>query len=480
MLGSKSIDYFFNPKTIAIIGASNSKGKVGYTIFENMKKASSDCNIEASKNIDEQGNITYKCVEKIFPINPKHKEIQGIKAYPSIKEINQKIDLAVISLPAKFVPIALEECISCKVKAVIIVSAGFSEVGEKKLTEKIKKLIDENPETRVMGPNCVGVMSTYSGVDTTFFERSRMRTPKQGSLSFISQSGALGSMILDWVATQEFGINKFASYGNAMDIDEADLIEHFGEDKKTKVITAYLEGARNGRKFFEIAKKTSLKKPIIVLKGSRNEKTREAAMSHTSSLAGAPKVYDAVFRQAGIIQAEDLLDLFNIAKLLEKEPLPKGNRVQIITNGGGFGIITADQIVEQELELAKLSKKSIEKLKNNLPGAIISNPIDLLGDATIEDYKKAIETSLGDKNVDLIIILVLFNLPTIQVKNILSLKKAREKSTKPIVVCSIGSDYTEKYMHTIEKAGFCTMNYPSVAAKALKAMVAYSEFLKKN
>ncbi|MCR4336077.1 MAG: CoA-binding protein [archaeon] len=460
MSNTKTIEAFFSPEKAAVIGASNKKGSVGYTIFENLKKSKT---------------------KKVFPINPKYKKIQGVKAFSSIQKIKEKIDLAVIVVPAIVVPASLEECMKAKVKAVIIVSAGFSEIGEKKLTNQIESLIKKYPNTRVMGPNCVGVTDSFTGVDTTFFERSRMKTPKKGNLSFISQSGALGSMILDWVATQEFGVNKFCSYGNAMDVDEADLLEYFGNDKQTKVITMYLEGARDGRKFFEVAKRVSKKKPIIILKGSRNEETQKAAASHTGSLAGSSKVYEAVFHQSGIIEADDLLDLFNIAKILEKEPLPKGNRVQIITNGGGFGIVTADQIISNGLKLSKLSKESIKNLKNIMPtDSTISNPMDLRGDADIPRYKVAIESALRDKNVDVVMVLVLFNLPTIEVKKLMSLKQARAKASKPTIVCAIGSDYTEKYMDTIEKAGFTTFNYPSVAAKAVKAMVSYAKFLKKN
>ena len=455
----KSIESFFSPKSVAVIGASNSRGTVGYTIFENMKKAR---------------------VKKLFPVNPNHSRIQGVKAFASVKEVNQKIELAIIAVKAAFVPEVLRECMEHAVKAVIIVSAGFSETGEKKLTAQIKKLIEKHPRTRVMGPNCVGVVNSFTGIDTTFFERNRMKMPGKGSLSFISQSGALGSMILDWVGKQQqFGINKFASYGNAMDVDEADLLEYFGADRKTKVITVYLEGARDGRKFYEVAKKVSRKKPIIVLKGGKSEETSKAASSHTGSLAGSSKVYDAVFKQSGIIQADDLLDLFNIAKLLEKEPLPKGNRVQIITNGGGFGIVSADQIIAHGLRLAKLSGKTVKRLEKGMPGIEISNPLDILGDADASRYRKAITAAVADKNADIIMVLALFNLPTLKEKNLGVLREARGKASKPVIVCSIGSDYTERYLEKIERAGFTTFEYPSVAAKALKEMVLYAEFLKK-
>lgn len=459
MPSPKTLEPFFTPKTIAVIGASNTVGKVGYNIFVNLKNSK---------------------VKKIFPINPKYKKVQGVKAYSSISELKTKIDMTVISIPAPFVPGALEDCMKSKVKGVVIVSAGFSEVGEKKLTKQIADLIKKYPKTRVIGPNCVGVINTNNNVDTTFFEKSRMKAPKKGNLSFISQSGALAAMIIDWVSAQEFGINKFVSYGNAMDVDEADLLEYFGQDKETKVITVYLEGARDGEKFYRVAKKVSKKKPIVVLKGGKNEQTRQAVASHTGSLAGSAKVYEAVFKQSGIIEADEILDLFNISKLLEKETLPKGNRVQIITNGGGLGLVAADQVISNDLKLSKLSKGTIKKLKKLMPKAIFENPIDLLGDSTVENYMDTINLVNKDKNVDIILVLILFNPPTIKTNNIGIWRKTRKQVSKPTIVCSFGSEFTINYMRKIEEAGFTTFKYPSLAAKALKELVEYSNYLKKN
>ncbi|VVB98846.1 Acetate--CoA ligase [ADP-forming] II subunit alpha [uncultured archaeon] len=455
----KSIEPFFTPKSVAVIGASEKPGSIGHTIFDNMKKSA---------------------VGKLFPVNPKYESIQGLKAYPSISAIGERPEMAVIAVPAKGVAAALEECMKLRVKAAIIISAGFSETGEKEETQKIAELARKHPRTRVIGPNCVGVLNNHNKVDTTFFERSRMKEPKKGTLSFISQSGALGSMILDWIATQEFGINKFVSYGNAMDVDEADLLEYFGKDEGTKVIAMYLEGAKDGRKFFETAKKISRKKPIIVLKGGRNEETSKATASHTGSLAGSSKVYDAAFRQAGIIQADDLLDLFSIAKLLEREPLPRGNRVQIITNGGGFGIVTADQVIANGLELAKITPETAAKLKAEMPTITTGNPIDLIGDADFERYLKAIKACHKDENVDILMVLVLFNLPNLEVEKLAGLTKPQGKITKPMMVVAIGSDFTQKYLEKVEREGFTTFNYPSIAAKALKEAVGYAEYLRKK
>ncbi len=453
----ESITHFFNPSSIAVIGASNRKNTIGYTIFQNMLRAK----------------------KRVFAINPNHAAIQGQKSFPSVRKIKNGIGLAVIAVPARSAPQALQECMEKKIRAAIIVSSGFSETGESELTGKIAGLIKKFPRTRVMGPNCVGVVDTHSGIDTTFFVRSRMKPAKAGSLAFISQSGALGSMILDWAATQQFGISKFVSYGNAMDVDEADMIEYLGSDSRTKVITAYMEGAKSGRKFYNIARKVSQKKPIVVLKGGRSEETTRAAASHTGSLAGAARVYDAVFRQAGVIQAEDLLDLFGIAKMLEEEPLPRGNRVQIVTNGGGFGIVTADQLQSSGLRLAKLSSKTVKKLRKEMPKATISNPLDILGDADVHRYSKAISACLADSNVDILVVLALFSLPTLNPKKLALMKAAGKKARKPVIVISIGSGYTQQRLAEIEKAGFTTFSYPGAAARAVKGVVDYAQYLRK-
>ncbi|MBI4210937.1 MAG: CoA-binding protein [Candidatus Diapherotrites archaeon] len=458
-MAAKNLDTFFYPQTVAVIGASGRNGSVGFTIFQNMKRAR---------------------IKKLFAVNPKHGKVQGITSYESIMLVPRRVDLAVIALPSSKVPQALEECMRARAKAAIIVSAGFSETGEKKATAKIEELLRKNMGTLVMGPNCVGVLNTANNLDTTFFERDRMSAPKKGTLAFISQSGALGSMILDWSGTQRFGISKFASYGNAMGIDEADLIEYLGRDDETKVITAYIEGVKEGRKFCRVAREISRKKPIVVLKGGRYESTTRATASHTGSLAGSAKVYDAVFRDAGIIQADDLTDLFAVAKLLEQQPLPKGKRVQIITNGGGFGIIAADQVVGEGLKLAKPAASTARKLGKIMPRATISNPMDLLGDADARKYEAAINAALKDRNNDIILVLCLFNLPTLDAgKLALALKRARKRSGKPIVAIAIGSEYTERRMNQIEKSGVSTFNYPGVAAKAISKMAQYAQTRKK-
>src|SRR3989344_4789769 len=306
-----------------------------------------------------------------------------------------------------------------------------------------------------------------------------MNYPRFGNVAFMSQSGAMGVTVLDWVSTQQFGLSKFISYGNAIDVDEADLLKYLSNDPKTKVISVYLEGVKEGRKFMRIAKKTSATKPIVLLKGGVTEETHAATASHTGSLAGSAQVYEALFRQTGIIQAKDMIELFAFSKILEKEPLAKGKSVLIITNGGGYGIATADQVIQKGLELAKISEKNSKIFRKQFPGtATISNPLDLIGDADEKRYRVAIEAALTDGNIDMIMVLVLFNTPAIDKHIVKEIIQLRKKSRKPMVVVSIGSGYTEERIKELEKGGVVTFNYPYVAATALKGLYDYSRFRK--
>ena len=459
--GIKQLDYFFSPKNVAVIGASNESDSIGKAIFENFLSGS--------------------LRSKTYAVNPFHKKILGKRSYASVKDIPVDLDLAVIVVPAKIVPNVLTECVDKKVEAVIIISAGFSEIGEKKLAAEVQGIIDKNPKTRVLGPNCFGILMPKAELDTTFSEHQKMKMPKAGTVAFMSQSGALGVAILDWASTQEFGISKFISYGNAMDIDEADLLEYLAQDKDTKVITAYLEGVKEGRKFLKIGKKTSVKKPIVVLKGGVTKEAHAATISHTGSMAGSVEVYHALFKQTGMIQANSLLELFSFAKTLENEPLPKGNRVQIITNGGGYGIVTADAVVKNNLRLAKMESGNVKKLKKVFPRTVsFGNPMDLVGDADDKRYAIAARTALNDKNVDILMILILFNTPAIDKDIVKELAKIRKGAKKPVVIVSIGSDYTEKRKKELEKEGFIAFSYPAVATRALEALYNYSEFRRRN
>ncbi len=446
-----SLNYFFNPKTIAIIGASAEKGSVGFTILENF--------------------VRLKFKGKFFPINPHRKKILGKKCFKSIQEIKEEIDLAIIATPSKIVPIVLQDCAKKKVKAVIIISAGFAEIGEKELTQRVKEIIQANPEMRVIGPNCLGIMYQKNKVDSLFLPITRLERPRNGVVSFISQSGALGSAILDWASLRDYGINKFISYGNAMDIDEADLLEFLGQDPETKVILSYLEGVKNGRKFFEIANKVCRKKPTIVIKGGITEGGAKATQSHTGSLAGSVEVYKALFKQTRIIQAETMKNMFDYAKAFTTEPSIKGNKVQIITNGGGYGVLTTDAVLSSGLQLAEMKKKTLTELKKKMPShVIVANPIDLTGDADNERFRIALDECLKDENIDAIILIILFQVPTLDRRIDEVIKNSLKNRKKPVMILSVGGKFAAEHKRHLEQNGFSTFASPQNASQALKAL----------
>jgi acetyl coenzyme A synthetase (ADP forming)-like protein len=454
------LKYFFNPKSVAIIGASHTPGKIGYTILENFVK----------------GN--YK--GKIYPINPNTTPIFDLDVYPSVKDIKDKIELAIIVVPALIVPKVLRECVDKKIKAVVIVSGGFSESGEegKKLEEKLKKII-KNSKTRVLGPNCLGVLDITTGVDTLFLQRERLTRPPAGGIGYISQSGSVGSTILDWLAEENVGISKFISYENGMDLNECDCIEFLANDKKTKVIVLFIEGVKDGKRFIRIVKKVSKKKPVIVLKGGKTEKGIKAVASHTGALAGSAKIYSSVFKQSGAIEANSWEELFDFARAFS-QPLPKGNRVVIVTDGGGFGILATDECEREELKLPEPSKKLKKILRKNLPVyASVTNPIDISGDATAERYKVVIEGCLKSGEYDGVIAIVLFQIPTLEPKvvgEIVGLKKYG----KPILCCSAGGAFTIKLSRNFEKEGIPVYPTPERAVRAFAALYRYRKFLEKK
>lgn len=461
MRKEKKLSCFFEPKTVAVIGASNQTGSAGYFIMENF--------------------VAGKFHGKVFPVNPNHKQIFGLKSFSSVLKIKEEIDLAVICTPAKTVPGIFRECGEKRIPATIIISAGFNETGNNALTLELKKEIKRYPNTRCIGPNCLGVLNSFTGVDTLFLPEYRLERPQKGSVSFISQSGALGSAILDWASMQGYGISKFVSYGNALDVDESDLIEYLARDKQTRVIAVYLEGVKNGRKFFETAKKYGCKKPIIVLKGGTTKAGSKAALSHTASLAGSSKVFKALFKQTALIEARHLLELFDYARTFARLPKPKGKRIQIITDGGGYGILTADSIELNGMKLAEMSPESIEKIKAKMPSyAIIKNPMDLTGDATNERYETAIQQALLDEKVDMVIVIILYQVPTLNSSIVPTIAKLNRKKIKPLIVISVGGSYSDLHKRALEKEGVINFSYPNEAVKSLKVLHEFYSKKKKH
>ncbi len=449
------LDYFFNPKRVAIIGASRHPRKVGHVIFRNFLEG--------------------KFKGEVFPVNPNADDILGHRCYDSVSQIKEKIDLAVITIPAQIVPRAIEECGRKKIKSVIIVTGGFKEIGNIELERDVEKKLKKHG-IRGIGVNCLGVFDPYSGVDTIFLPSYKLERPGKGGISFITQSGAIGSVILDWMAMKGYSISKFISYGNATDIDEAELIEYLVRDKKTKVICIYLEGVRRGRTFYELIKKNSKKKPIIILKAGLTAEGSKAVSSHTGSLAGAKEIYGAVFKQSGAIQAHDLEQLFDFARVLSTQPKPNGNRVQVITDGGGFGILTVDALINNGMVLADMRPQTHKLLEKHVPRhVVIKNPIDLTGDTDSERYRIAIEASLNDPNVDMIAVITLFQVPSLTPDIVEVVAEANAKNKKPIIAIAAGGRYTEVLKKSLESYGVPTFSYPDRAAEALRALCEYGK-----
>jgi acetate---CoA ligase (ADP-forming) len=447
------MDKFFNPTSIAIIGASRNPDKVGHVILNNLLKANFP--------------------GKLYPINPSADALKNIKCYPSVLDVKNKIDLAIIVVPASIALKAVEDCGKKNIKHMIMVTAGFSETGNHDLENKLLVLLNKY-KIQLLGPNVLGVFNTHSNLDTLFLPSSRIHRPQKGYISFICQSGAVGSATVDLFSSQGFKFSKFVSYGNALNVNETDLIEYLGNDSKTKVICLYIEGVRNGKKFIEVCKKVSKKKPIIMIKGGLTTTAARATLSHTASLAGSGKVYEGALKQANIIQASTLSEMFNFAKLLSKNKKPKGRKVQVITNGMGYAVLSMDYIELNNLEASTLSKKTLDTLKKKLPPLVnVDNPLDLIGDADNKRYKLALEACVKDSNVDIILLITLFQTPLIDERLTEMISKIYKSSKKPIAIVATGSKFTQDNIKQLEKKGIPCFSFPDEAVAAIRALCEY-------
>lgn len=457
----KNLKPFFKPKSVAIIGASHNPLKIGHVIVKNF--------------------IQNSFSGKVYLINPNPTPILGRKTYPSVSNLRGKIDMAVVAVPAKYALKVVEECGEAKVKAITMITSGFREVGAEgeKLEEKLKTLIKKY-NLSLIGPNCLGIYDSSSQVDTLFLPSYRLGRPSKGPIAFITQSGAFGSAILDWSAQEGFGMSKFISYGNAADVDEVDLLEFLGKDKESKVISMYLEGAHRAKELMKVAKKVSKKKPVLCLKAGRSESGIKAAHSHTGSLAGSDNIYSAAFRQSGIIRVDTIEEMFDYARALANQPLLHGNRIAVITDGGGFGVMASDFAEDSGLELPALSEETKAKIKKVVPEyATLLNPIDLTGSASGEMYKVAIEACMQDSEIDGVFVILLFQPPNIESDVISFLIEINNKSSKPMLVCSAGGTYTQLHCGILEKAGIPTFPTPERAVKAMAILYKYAQ-IKKN
>ncbi|MCP4416157.1 MAG: bifunctional acetate--CoA ligase family protein/GNAT family N-acetyltransferase [Chloroflexi bacterium] len=454
------LDVIFSPKSVALIGATEREGSVGRTILWNL--------------------MTNSFGGTIFPVSLKRSSVMGIKAYPSVAEIPEAVDLAIVVTPAHTVPGVIRECVESGVRGAIVISAGFKERGPEgmKLEEEILAEARRG-NMRIIGPNCLGVMSPSTGLNATF--ASRMARP--GSVGFISQSGALLASILDWSFRENVGFSSFVSIGSMLDVDWGDLITYLGNDSRTKSIVIYMESIGNARSFLSAAREVALTKPIIVIKPGRTEAAAQAAASHTGSLTGSDEVLAAAFRRSGVLRVDSIDDLFNMAEVLAKQPSPRGPRLTIVTNAGGPGVLATDALISSRGELTSLSEETMAALNELLPDHWShNNPIDILGDANAERYEKSIQIAANDENSDGLLVILTPQAMSNPTQTAHAMKKlygrpAQYRYGKPVLASWMGGADIASGESILNQANIPTFAFPDTAARVFQYMWRYQKRL---
>ncbi|MBZ0298027.1 MAG: acetate--CoA ligase family protein, partial [Anaerolineae bacterium] len=448
----QTLDAIFAPKTVAVIGASEKPGTVGRTLLWNL--------------------ISNPFGGTVFPVNPKRPSVLGIKAYPSIGAIREQVDLAVIATPAPTVPGIIAECVDVGVRGAIVISAGFKERGPEG-AELERQILEEAREgnMRIIGPNCLGVMSPLTGLNATF--AGAMARP--GSVGFISQSGALCTSVLDWSFEENVGFSAFISIGSMLDVDWGDLIHYLGEDPHTNSIVIYMESVGNARSFLSAAREVSFTKPVIVIKAGRTEAAAQAAASHTGSLTGSDEVLDAAFRRVGVLRVNSMSDIFYTAEVLAKQPRPKGPRLSILTNAGGPGVLATDALITQGGKLAELSGETIMELNELLPEHWShANPIDILGDAGPERYAKSLEIAAKDPNSDGLLVILTPQAMSDPTQTAEMLKPYARIEGKPVLASWMGGSDVAAGVSILNRVNIPTFAYPDTATRLFNYMWRYA------
>lgn len=438
---SSYMDLFFNARSVALIGASPETGKVGNSVFESLVK--------------------HEYRGKVFPVNAKgYPEIMGIKAYRSLDEINEPIDVVVVTVDLKYVPDLLRSCGKKGIHNMVIISGGGKELGGERadIEQQIKELSSQL-KVRIIGPNCIGIFNGENRLDCAFQGHQRMLRPKNGEVAFLSQSGTVGIAFME--TSDAFGMSKMISYGNRSDVDEADMVWYLSEDPQTNVIGLYVEGLGDGRKFINTAKKViqERNKPIVVFKNGRSDRGAKQAASHTGSLGGSYNIVKGAFDQIGIISVDSYEELTGSLKALTWQPIPKGNRVAMVTNGAGPIIAAIDQFERLGLQLAQISEQTIRSFKDHYPATyVIGNPCDITGSANSDDYKYAIQAFMDDENVDIIMPWFVFQDDPLEETIVDVLAAFQKQKRKPILVGAMGGPFTQQICKRIEDANVPTYN----------------------
>jgi len=469
-----NLDAIFSPQSLAVVGASKTPGKVGHDIFVNILKGG------------YRGTL--------YPVNPKARSVSSVKAYPTISDIPDSIDLAMVILPPRPALTAIKEAIDKGIKGVVIVSAGFREVGGEGLEiENTIVGLCREAGVRMVGPNCLGVINPLANVRLNASFSARM--PKPGNISFISQSGALCTAVLDFAADRDFGFSKFISIGNKADIDELDLLRYFHKDEDTEVIMIYLEELRRGPEFIEAVKEITSgdirPTPVLVIKSGRTAAGAQAAASHTGALAGTEGVYDAIFQQSGIIRADSIVELFDFATAFAyknesslgkfRRKVPGGNRVAIVTNAGGPGIVATDMTVSSGLQLARFQEETIEVLASHLPKtANLENPVDVIGDAPMDRYENALAAVIRDEGVDGALVILTPQSMTDVRGTAEAIVRIARRSPKPILCCFMGIIDVSSGVRYLQEHGVPVFKFPENAAKTFGALYQYSRWFNRQ
>jgi acetyl coenzyme A synthetase (ADP forming)-like protein len=449
------MDDFFNPRSVAVIGASEARGKVGYAVIKNI--------------------LEYGFPGKVYPINPNARTILGTKAYRSVLEVEGEIDLGVIVIPPLHIPAAIEELGRKGTKAVVVISAGFKETGpegaqlEAQVLAKVRQF-----GMRMVGPNCLGIISTHSRLNASF----STGVPPQGNIAFFSQSGALCTAILDWAIGEGIGFSKFISIGNKADLGEVEFLRYLADDPQTAVILGYIEGVTKGREFMEAATYAAGKKPLIMTKSGGTAAGAKAAASHTGTLAGSEKAFDAAFKQCGIIRANTIEDLFDFAIAFSYQSVPRGPNLAIITNAGGPGIMAADAVERSEISMASLTKDTVEKLRGHLPPvAALHNPVDIIGDGRADRYRVALETVIQDPQVDGVVVILTPQEMTEVEATAEIVGEVASRSEKPVLTSFMGKKSVQEGQKILRERKIPNYAYPEHAVRSFEAMVKYKRFL---